>query len=300
MLISQGVGTSRRRSSAFTLIELLVVIAIIAILAALLLPALAGAKLKATQAVCLSNQKQLGLALTMYAGDHHDNILPATNSTGGSLAGGFWGPPPTPSGTRDAATKMIRNVLMTNNPLYQYAPDPGVMHCPGDTRYKKSTIGWMLGWAYDSYSKPNNIGGENFDAGSGPYVGQRASYFKLSAMANPSKTFAFIEDADGKPGYNGGTFCVYWVNGATAATVPAFRFMDAVPMYHGNVSTFALADGHAEYHRWKDSVIIAYGIAVANATISESYPYLTTPLQYPTGDDYNYILQRWRFPGLNP
>src|SRR5271167_4617705 len=74
-------GRMTRVPNAFTLIELLVVIAIIAILAVMLLPALARAKLKATQAACLSNQRQMGLAWKMYASDQNGLIIGMENGS---------------------------------------------------------------------------------------------------------------------------------------------------------------------------------------------------------------------------
>jgi prepilin-type N-terminal cleavage/methylation domain-containing protein len=79
---------TKKQSKGFTLIELLVVIAIIAILASLLLPALARSKAKAHNVKCISNQKQIGLAFMMYAGDNDESYPKLTNwATSGGKQG---------------------------------------------------------------------------------------------------------------------------------------------------------------------------------------------------------------------
>lgn len=213
-------------------------------------------------------------------------------------AGGFWngpnaGPPrftpitatPAMAGlSEQTAESYVMNGLKVG-PLWRYCPNPGAYHCPGDTRTSSIGVG-KLGWGYDSYSKTQNTGGDSF----GNYWRAGATYFKLSTIANSSMTFIFMEDSDsGNTPFNNGTWVQTWVPGNPSKIIVT----DPPVMYHGNVSTCAMADSHVESHKWTNPNLIIAGQKEAKG-IHAPYPPNVT-----SGNDYQYIYDHYRHPSWN-
>jgi prepilin-type N-terminal cleavage/methylation domain-containing protein len=272
--------STRPNRGAFTLIELLVVIAIIAILAAMLLPALSKAKLKATMANCLSNQKQLGLVWTMYATDNTDVMMPSVNGSTNYNGGGYYQATALAVGTDPAVAERLTLQQMASSPLAAYLKNMAVFHCPGDLRYRKlrvgsGTTGAGYGWAYASYSKADGMNG-------GGWSGQ-TPYKKLAQVRPSSDAMVFIEESDPR-GYNNGT----WVLGIGG-------WVDPFAIFHSTVSTFSFSDGHAEHRKWRNSGTIKAATDSANGQSSFYWPGGTK-----TNPDFAWAWEHYRFESWTP
>lgn len=284
-----GPRKERQDHDAFTFAELLIVIATTALLALTLLPALASSRSDSKLYQCLINQKRLAKAVVLYAQDHNDALVPF------APAGGFWNPViygitapwNNPGISQHKALALVQLALAsTNNPLYPYASSAKVYHCPSDMRLQNIP---GQGWAYDSYSKTQNITG----TASGNYCGAGACYTNLSQIKDASATFVFIEDADDR-GYNNGCWAVEW---DLTNSMQPFQWLDVPVLYHGIIDTAAYTDGHAEPHRWSDPAIIYDGNTLSKSGTlggaSATYP----PSPKTSGRDYEYIHNGYRFPG---
>lgn len=243
---------SQKSHGGFTLIELLVVIAIIAILAAMLLPALNKAKVRAQGISCVNNMKQLGTASIMYGGDNNDQI-PANkplqdggdsvfggpNWVDGTFAWSGGGENPTGCETNifylgtGTQTANGRTLLGSIGP---YAKAPDVYKCPADRyllgTYKRERVRSCSANAYVGFG------------GSSLLDGNYRDYTKFSQFGlglGSSDCFVFLDENPAS--LNDGYF-LFIPSGNGINDRPAVN--------HGDQSSFSYADGRAQLHKWSD------------------------------------------------
>jgi len=220
------------------LIELLVVIAIIAILAAMLLPALSRAKQKAQGIACMSNGKQLVTGYIMWALDNEDRCLyswPGKDPYGTPAWCDGW--------IRDEPDATDENITR-NSPTFVYLPSVDVFRCPSDRSI--FTFRGVSKRRIRSYSQNGFMGypGNWVTPNVPPYK----SALKMSDLTRPGPSDVYVFVDEHMNTINDSHFLPY-------RSLTAFdgQWLDTVSGRHGNATGFAFADGHAEIHKWVDS-----------------------------------------------
>ena len=231
----------------------MVVIAIIGILAALLLPALGRAKLKAQAVQCMNNGRQMMLSWRMYAEDNGEKVPSAWGNADAWLGDHSmsWTGDPVADGGNPSNWDI--NYDIAKSCLWPYcSKSPGIWKCPADTSVARATYGPFSGRTIARVRSGSMLSWFNgSDADHFPGCSGYAKYGKLSEVNKPGPAMTFVFLDERFDSINDGEFCTSM---SGYPDQPAqFYLIDFPASYHGGSGGFSFADGHSEIHKWKDS-----------------------------------------------
>jgi type II secretory pathway pseudopilin PulG len=246
------------------LIELLVVIAIIAILAAMLLPALGMAKSRAKGVMCMSNSRQLLTAWRMYTEDNRDVLLFGYGSTTADEPYVWSGPAGDPWDLDDTNPTIRGNWDYTNtigkSLMMRYCGNSyGIWHCPADTSYGITPTGVRVPRPR-SMSMNDWVGGNGDDPSNGyrGFWGLDANFVvfrRLSDMVNPGPAITFVLTDERQNSINDG-YLALEMDGYTGSPNASEVIVDYPASYHNQAAGIGFGDGHSEIHKWMTKLLI--------------------------------------------